>query len=620
MPHPDLKSRVLKELRMTPSEYRRMFLKVKREADESWSQVTARLETMFTYYLRSREVQSFESLQELLIADRLKQLMPNDLRSLVTQQEVKGWLKPKDIAELAANFEEGLDGSRQSNYRGTALRNQHYRPQVRHFTGAHFSPNSGVCFGCGQRGHFPRDCEFSRVTATKKAEVVCVALQRARPFGRPATPSRHTDLMNNSLMSDPRIEIFVGDKPCFARIDSGADITVIRANEVTAEILGQSSGTIKLTGAFGQGVTARLMYVPLGLPHSSGSATQRVTLLCAVTDQLTTSASILLTPKDYECLRCCREELMSDLNECEKGIRCIAQEIVPERCLSLREQEQVSRCSNPSANTVQRTLEELPRCEHQVPNTEGETNTSLEDEREGEQEAQALEPLATSSMSGLEQGQWERQNSVGEDIIEESERLRPVTEISSAEEQKRDESLADAWRQAKEGSHGMVIDGELLNHTEQLDGNIEMAAEAVKSCGQVSVAAQASKLSPGQEQELSTDLHEYREVMTAPDPSKPFCLDTDALETAIGACLSQRIGDTERPVPFLSKMLNPSRQEWSTIERGAFAIVWALEFLGTWLFGTKVKIRTDHDPLTFLTCAAPSSARLALWALAIPKM
>ncbi|KAH6922077.1 hypothetical protein HPB50_008843 [Hyalomma asiaticum] len=87
---------------------------------------------MFTYYLRSREVQSFESLQELLIADRLTQLIPSDLRSLVTQQEGKGWLKPKDIAELAENFEESLDGSRQSNHRGTALRNQNYRPQAKH--------------------------------------------------------------------------------------------------------------------------------------------------------------------------------------------------------------------------------------------------------------------------------------------------------------------------------------------------------------------------------------------------------------------------------------------------------------------------------------------------------
>ncbi|KAH6934394.1 hypothetical protein HPB50_024097 [Hyalomma asiaticum] len=55
MLYPDLKSRVLKQLLMTPSEYRLMIVEIKREVDESWSQVTARLETMFTYYLRSRE-------------------------------------------------------------------------------------------------------------------------------------------------------------------------------------------------------------------------------------------------------------------------------------------------------------------------------------------------------------------------------------------------------------------------------------------------------------------------------------------------------------------------------------------------------------------------------------
>ncbi|KAL1477056.1 hypothetical protein MTO96_036061 [Rhipicephalus appendiculatus] len=310
MPYCDLKSRVLKELRMTPSEYRRMFLEIKREAYQSWSQVTARLETMFTYYLRSREVQSFENLQELLIADRLKQLMPSDLRSLVTQQEVKGWLKPKDIAELAANFEESLDSGRQDSYRGTASITKNYRAQAKQLAGAKFNPYSGACFGCGQRGHFQRDCGFSLDTAASKAEVLRVAPQNEKSFDSRATLSRHTPRMNNSLMRDPRIEILVGNKPCFARVDSGADITVVRANEVSAEILGQSSDRIRLTGAFGQGVTARLMYVPLGLPPSSGSAAQRVKLLCAVTDQLTTSASVLLTPADYECLRHSRERLL----------------------------------------------------------------------------------------------------------------------------------------------------------------------------------------------------------------------------------------------------------------------------------------------------------------------
>ncbi|KAL1417879.1 hypothetical protein MTO96_006051 [Rhipicephalus appendiculatus] len=447
MPYSELKSRVLKELRMTPSEYRRMFLEIKREADESWSQVTARLETMFTYYLRSREVQSFESLQELLIADRLKQLMPSDLRSLVTQQEIKGWLKPKDIAELAANFEEGLDSTRQSNYRGTAPRNQNYRPQAKPFASANFTPNSGACFGCGQRGHFQRDCEFSLDTAASKAEVLRVAPQNARSFESRATPSRHTALMKNSLMRDPRIEILVGNRPCFARIDSGADITVVRANEVSAEILDQSNDRIRLTGAFGQGVTARLMYVPLGLPPSSGSAAQRVKLLCAVTDQLTTSASVLLTPADYECLRHCRQNLLKDLEECDKGMSCVAQEVGPEQYSPMREAERVSLGSSSSANAEQRTLEEAPSSEHQVINTEAEAGTALEDEGEREGGAQALEPQTTNSVSLAEQGQLEGCKSVGESTFEDSERLGLVSENSFVGEQKRDEPLADV-RQA----------------------------------------------------------------------------------------------------------------------------------------------------------------------------
>ncbi|KAH7949050.1 hypothetical protein HPB49_004512 [Dermacentor silvarum] len=91
---------------MTPTEYHRRFLDIKRETGESWSQLAARLETMFCYYLGSREVGSFEQLQALLIADRLNQLMPLDIRSFVTQGEMKGWLQAKDLAELAANFEE----------------------------------------------------------------------------------------------------------------------------------------------------------------------------------------------------------------------------------------------------------------------------------------------------------------------------------------------------------------------------------------------------------------------------------------------------------------------------------------------------------------------------------
>lgn len=38
-----------------------------------------------------------------------------------------------------------------------------------------------------------------------------------------------------------------------------------------------------------------------------------------------------------------------------------------------------------------------------------------------------------------------------------------------------------------------------------------------------------------------------------------------------------------------------------------------------WLFGTKVRIRTDHDLLTFLAHSVPSSARLTRRALALEE-
>lgn len=109
-------------------------------------------------------------------------------------------------------------------------------------------------------------------------------------------------------------------------------------------------------------------------------------------------------------------------------------------------------------------------------------------------------------------------------------------------------------------------------------------------------------------------------VMRAPDASQPFVLSTDESDRAIGACLAQRAGDgKEYPVAFLSKKLTDPQTRWAVIEREAYAIVWALGQLETWLFGAEVEIRTDHNPLQYLASAAPNSARLTRWVLALQK-
>ncbi|GFV96661.1 retrovirus-related Pol polyprotein from transposon 17.6 [Trichonephila clavipes] len=105
--------------------------------------------------------------------------------------------------------------------------------------------------------------------------------------------------------------------------------------------------------------------------------------------------------------------------------------------------------------------------------------------------------------------------------------------------------------------------------------------------------------------ELKTALCGITELQV-PDIEKPYYLHTDASQTAVGCCLGQLDGeDNIHPIAFGSQKLNPSQQKWSTIEREAYAIIWALKRFETLLCGAKIFLLTDHNPLVFLTSAAP---------------
>ncbi|GFV76858.1 retrovirus-related Pol polyprotein from transposon 17.6 [Trichonephila clavipes] len=119
--------------------------------------------------------------------------------------------------------------------------------------------------------------------------------------------------------------------------------------------------------------------------------------------------------------------------------------------------------------------------------------------------------------------------------------------------------------------------------------------------------------------ELKTALRGITELQV-PHIEKPYYLHADASQTAVGCCLGQLDGeDNIHPIAFGSQKLNPSQQKWSTIEREAYAIIWALKRFETLLCGAKIFFLTDHNPLVFLTSATPQCPRLQRWALAIQR-
>jgi len=104
------------------------------------------------------------------------------------------------------------------------------------------------------------------------------------------------------------------------------------------------------------------------------------------------------------------------------------------------------------------------------------------------------------------------------------------------------------------------------------------------------------------------------------DWSKLFSLFTDASDVAVGATLTQPSSEGhERPIAFASSKLNTTQQKWATIEKEAYAALWALNKFKHWVLGAPIVLYSDHNPLTYLTECSPNSSKLMRWSLALQE-
>ncbi|CAC5403541.1 unnamed protein product [Mytilus coruscus] len=113
-------------------------------------------------------------------------------------------------------------------------------------------------------------------------------------------------------------------------------------------------------------------------------------------------------------------------------------------------------------------------------------------------------------------------------------------------------------------------------------------------------------------------------LLAYPDLNKPYVLYTDASDNCVGACLTQVQGspikgenEVERPIYFLSHKLSDTQTRWSTIEKEAFAIHYALQKLNHYLYNAEFVIKTDHKPLKYILESPMQNKKIQLWALNI---
>jgi hypothetical protein len=110
------------------------------------------------------------------------------------------------------------------------------------------------------------------------------------------------------------------------------------------------------------------------------------------------------------------------------------------------------------------------------------------------------------------------------------------------------------------------------------------------------------------------------QVMAHPDVGKPYSLYVDACDYAVGGVLVQRDeSGVERPIQYISHQLSSVQRRWATIEKEAYALVYALQKLRPYLLGAQYVVYTDHRPLKSLFTKEMANTKIQRWAILLAE-
>lgn len=123
--------------------------------------------------------------------------------------------------------------------------------------------------------------------------------------------------------------------------------------------------------------------------------------------------------------------------------------------------------------------------------------------------------------------------------------------------------------------------------------------------------------------EAENSLNELKSILTSapvlanPDYTRPFIIETDASQLAVGAALLQEFEEGKRIVGYYSKKLTNTQRKYSATEKECLAVLLAIENFRHYIEGSVFTVITDCKSITWLfsVSAANANSRLLRWAL-----
>ncbi|GFX70271.1 retrovirus-related Pol polyprotein from transposon opus [Trichonephila clavipes] len=276
--------------------------KAKRNSDETFSQFASRLTSMWLYYCKLRGANDFESVNQLIVTDKMFEMLDSETATHIGVLQGEEWYKPRDLGKQCDIFY----ASKGKSYDEPERAKRNYSER-RSFNGSggkqpfgekksdNFSSRKNfdkgqvteikkfACFTCGSDKHFKWDCPKNKEVDNKRLNVNKVSTEG-------------TELVDGTVAA--RVDLLDG-KLVHALLDSGTEITVIKKDLVPG-ISVEGASTIYLKGIFGPAVKCPLVYVPIGLATGGQVNVVHQQVLCALAEVLV--EDVLLPPEVLDML------------------------------------------------------------------------------------------------------------------------------------------------------------------------------------------------------------------------------------------------------------------------------------------------------------------------------
>ncbi|GFS66063.1 transposon Tf2-6 polyprotein [Trichonephila clavipes] len=285
-----LKSIVLREFQLTPRECLNSFKNAVKSSGETYIQFAARLTANFQYYCSLRKVNSFESLCDLIISDKLYETLNKETATHIGIREAEDWFRPIDLAKECDIYISSRSGSHKEipityGYTQDPFKNksQNFKTKIKENYPQYHERENKNCYICGDSSHCARDCE-----------------KRFKP--KESNDHIHNKINVNTLKVESEkqnseecanlqyVNIFVENQPVTALIDSGCQIPVLNSSLIRVQT--PSEEIITLSSCFGEKRMVEVKPINISLNQHSPSLSVGTAISPTLTEEFIIHPSV----------------------------------------------------------------------------------------------------------------------------------------------------------------------------------------------------------------------------------------------------------------------------------------------------------------------------------------